>query len=124
MNRLTSEQRAEALRLHRGGMTLQGIMDRFNCSYESARRAVDPAWARQRQEQVNEARRRRALGKEPAPGKGGRLYARAETTKTGRVSPEDIQARLREVPSDTRSLTAVLLGDPLPGRSALDRGAS
>lgn len=30
---------------------------------------------------------------------------------------------LRKVPPDTRSLTARIAGDPLPGRSALDRRA-
>lgn len=33
----------------------------------------------------------------------------------------DIAARLAKVPPGTRSLSARLLGDPLPGRSALDK---
>jgi hypothetical protein len=33
----------------------------------------------------------------------------------------DLMARLAEIPSDTRGLTARTFGDPLPGRSALDR---
>lgn len=33
----------------------------------------------------------------------------------------DAERRLREVPPDTRDLTARICGDPLPGRSALDR---
>jgi hypothetical protein len=36
-----------------------------------------------------------------------------------RTSIEDIEARLAEIPADTRSLTARLFGDPLPERSAL-----
>lgn len=39
----------------------------------------------------------------------------------GRPSPEDIAARLAEIPEDTRDLTGRLMGDPLPGRSAQDR---
>lgn len=31
------------------------------------------------------------------------------------------EALMNEIPEDTRSLTASLMGDPLPGRSALDR---
>lgn len=34
---------------------------------------------------------------------------------------EELAARLAEIPADTRSLTARIFGDPLPGRSALDR---
>lgn len=33
----------------------------------------------------------------------------------------DVDARLAEVPEDTRSVSGHILGDPLPGRSALDR---
>lgn len=40
---------------------------------------------------------------------------------TGRVSQETLEARLAEIPEDTRDLTARLMGDPLPGRRAIDR---
>lgn len=33
----------------------------------------------------------------------------------------DILARQAEIPADTRTLTAIMFGDPLPGRSAMDR---
>jgi hypothetical protein len=32
----------------------------------------------------------------------------------------DLAARLAEIPPDTRSLTARICGDPIPGRRALD----
>jgi hypothetical protein len=39
-----------------------------------------------------------------------------------RVSSEDFAARLAEIPKfDNRSLIGQIVGDPLPGRSALDR---
>ncbi len=38
-----------------------------------------------------------------------------------RATRAEIEARRREIPEDTRSMTACLMGDPLPGRSALDR---
>lgn len=40
---------------------------------------------------------------------------------SSRPKPEDIEARWAEIPADTRNLTARIFGDPLPGRSALDR---
>lgn len=38
-----------------------------------------------------------------------------------RPNLSDVAARLAEIPADTRSLTARIFGDPLPGRSALHR---
>lgn len=43
------------------------------------------------------------------------LHPRSSVTKI------DWAARLAEIPRDTRSLTARIFGDPLPGRSAFDR---
>lgn len=37
-------------------------------------------------------------------------------------SAEELREKLRSIPRDTRDLTGKLCGDPLPGRSALDRG--
>ena len=39
-----------------------------------------------------------------------------------RVPPAVAAKQLASIPADRRNLTARLLGDPLPGRSALDRG--
>lgn len=36
----------------------------------------------------------------------------------------DIEARLAEIPVDNRDLTGRLMGDPLPGRSALAKRGS
>lgn len=41
-----------------------------------------------------------------------------------RLSPAEIARALATVPLDTRSIQARFLGDPLPGRSALDRRRS
>lgn len=38
-----------------------------------------------------------------------------------KAKDDEYEARKSEVPTDTRTLTQTLLGDPLPGRSALDR---
>lgn len=55
-----------------------------------------------------------------------RLRNRARDNRTdrpgaGRPDPETVAARLAEIPPDTRTITGYLMGDPLPGRSALDR---
>lgn len=62
-------------------------------------------------------RRNRAIEREAAAAKraaGLRYFGE-------RVQREDIEARMAEIPYDTRDLTARIFGDPLPGRSALDR---
>ena len=45
--------------------------------------------------------------------------------EAGRQAKACAENRLAEIPPDTRDLTGTILGDPLPGRSALDqmRGA-
>jgi len=35
--------------------------------------------------------------------------------------PDELAARLAEIPDDTRTITGRICGDPVPGRSALDR---
>lgn len=46
------------------------------------------------------------------------------TYPTGKIPREVWEARLAEIPQDVRNLTQRICGDPLPGRSALDRRAS
>ena len=60
---------------------------------------------------------RRWAGSEPE----GLDYARWEKTGVSEAETHEYEARLREVPDDTRDLTARVCGDPLPGRSALAR---
>lgn len=53
---------------------------------------------------------------------GERRYnARIYTASANRVSEEERRARQAAIPPDTRSITGFLLGDSLPGRSALDQ---
>lgn len=49
---------------------------------------------------------------------------RTTKTDTLNVGPtaEELRERFRAIPKDTRDLTSKICGDPLPGRSALDRG--
>jgi hypothetical protein len=41
--------------------------------------------------------------------------------KRFRPSPAELRAAVLAIPKDTRDITGVILNDPLPGRSALDR---
>lgn len=120
--KLTEEQIEEARRRRANGVTFSAIEADMGVSRDTIRRALSPDWAEKRREQVRIARRRREK------------LAYGHFTKTGRVSctinvdryrpsPGEIAELLKLVPPDTRDLTGVLCGDPLPGRSALDRRA-
>ena len=69
-------------------------------------------WRRQQQKQ--RAEEKAATDAKRAAG----LSARGQRSPTWL---SDLEARLAEIPEDTRDLTAVVMGDPLPGRSALDK---
>ena len=104
--RKISDETKEAIRdLRARGMTWLDISNRFGVSYTTARCICDPVYA------ANEAERRR------------RWTIRHEQ----KMELQRAQAAgkpkeyLPPVPRDTRDLTARIMGDPLPGRSALDR---
>ena len=75
------------------------------------RRKFDPEWHR----------RRLARDKKYRDGNGGYRVAHTVDDPRSTARDVDIAARLAEIPPDTRSLTAYLFGDPLPGRRAIDR---
>jgi len=109
---LTLEQIEEARQLHARGWTFRRIGERLGCAFHTVKRVLDPDYAVKRRIAVREARQIR----EPSlPRKTARENATAVSVK------EDAAARLAEIPKDTRSLTGILCGDPLPTRSALDR---
>ena len=111
---LTPEQIEEASRLADAGWTYARIGERFGCAYGTIRLVLDADYAVNRRIGARETRQRRYKPEKRAS-KTARENATAVSVK------EDAAARLAEIPSDTRSLTARLAGDPLPGRSALDR---
>lgn len=99
--KLTQEETQEARQMARSGVGFDVIAQRFGCHAQTVRRAVDPEYGERRRETVRQNRLSHG-------------YA-------ARATEADWRSRLAEVPRDTRDLTAHLLGDPLPGRSALDR---
>lgn len=89
--------RVEARRLRSKGMSWPQIASEIGVATTTARRMV---------------------------GTGGRI-AFPDRRYTARIDDRPLAAVLmRRIPEDTRSLTARIAGDPLPGRSAADREAS
>jgi len=95
----------------KAGSTWKAAVAVSGMSYFKFRVAVDPGYRVVRRAAVNVRRRKRG-------GKSSSSNAhRTERT----VTPAEALVALAGVPADDRSLTGRLLGDPLPGRSALDR---
>lgn len=97
-------------------MNWREIGDCFGVHPETVRRAIDQQYRVRRAEQKAQRKaERRMLEKE------GVDRASAGWCMDRRQVRSDVEARMAEIPRDTRDLTARVCGDPLPGRSALDR---
>ncbi len=110
-----SKQRVEAMRAK--GMPWQAIANECGVSAERLRKAIDPEFARKMKAKSRRDYQKLML----ANAESGILVYAGINGSVRRPSREDIEARLAEIPSDTRGLTARIMGDPLPGRRALDR---
>lgn len=109
---------ARELRIH--GKNWREIGDAVKRSSETVRRAIDPDFREFRQRQVNAARDRRT-GKEPRPARYIQSLGNHVVTSMREIAPPEVLAerdRRSELP---RTIGMLLLGDPLPGRSALER---
>lgn len=109
---LSDEQIKQAKKLRAAGWTWTRLGQKFGCAWETVRRRIDPEYAEFRKQQINRARGVHRIG-DVAP-----LLRERATRADVRHSAESL---MDDVPADTRDLTARMLGDPLPGRSALDQ---
>jgi hypothetical protein len=102
---MTEDQikRAREMRRPPNPMTYKAIAAVFGVHLSTARRHVLEGEPQRRREREREARREREK----------RVICSAAIERDARVL-------LAQIPEDTRDLTAVAFGDPLPGRSALD----
>lgn len=127
---LTKTQRETAVKMYQRGITPTEIGDQYGVSaayiVQTARRAGAAAQCPKLATACQIAKRRRASLKKSAEEKEMSALRRAAGL-TNHAAPsqlirQDVVERLMaEIPSDTRGLTAYFFGDPLPGRSALDR---
>lgn len=108
--RVTDEQSAEMARLLAAGMNYTDIGIKVGLSPDTVKRHTDPDYYRYRTARKVEAQRRKAAAQKQAfP--GGILHDAVDS----RALKSDVAARLAEIPEDdNRSLTAMLMGDPMP----------
>ncbi len=100
---------SKALDLKSMGLKWETIAKRLGVGSDGLKRRLDPEYRHRRNLQIQEAQFRRDNGET-------RMYNIAS-----RVPMSEIYRLLDTVPADTRSLTGRACGDPLPGRSALDK---
>lgn len=105
-------ERAAMLRAE--GQSWSRIKREVRVSADALRMRLEPGFAAARREK--DRRRRARLMAEAGLG-AGRGAGQVQRTMT----PDEARRAIESVPMDTRDLTARLLGDPLPGRSALDK---
>lgn len=106
--RMTKEQRDQAKVLFRSGQSLAEIAKFLDFTVPSIRRVVDEAYAAKRRAQINSARH--------SPTKSALHDSAPERVHPDRLATKlDAEARLAEIPDDTRNFTAQMFGDPIPG---------
>lgn len=108
MTPLPPEIMAKAKRMLAAGASWNAISRATGKNRETIQRRLDPEYAFNRDKGIQEARAlRRQTG--------------VSRRRTAASTNADAERALQALPLDTRPLTARLLGDPLPGRSALDK---
>lgn len=108
--RLTKAQLHRAERYRAAGIPWRVIAASLGVGEPTIRRELQPGYQEMRRETWRRQRQRVDYSS-PA----GELHA-----SQNRLPPAVIAKVIATVPADTRSFTARLFGDPLPGRSALD----
>lgn len=107
--KLTAEQIAQARQWQAGGRNYAWMTEQLGCTADTIRRVLDPEWAEKRNAGIraNRAVRRgdkSASGRELRPIIPVTVLFDRERRLSAKVTPN-----------------MTILGDPLPGRSALDR---
>lgn len=103
----TSELLEQAVSLRRLGLKWETVAKRLEVGRDGLQRRLDPVYRDKRNQQLREAQARRDN--------------RPLTDLTARIADDQLERLRATVPRDTRGFTARVCGDPLPGRSALDK---
>lgn len=104
-----------AAKMIAAGVKWPAISAATGLSSDAIRRQLDPGYAKHRN--AGKAESRAAARKARTARSGGEHV----THYVSKIPPAEAERALRSIPADTRTRSARLLGDPLPGRSALDR---
>lgn len=106
--RMTESQKAEMRRMYEGGMTRSAIQKHFGVHWYTVLRAISS------RPPVRGVGTRRYTRWSSYPASGGRRES------IGPEVPTEVLAERNRAYAAPVSLTAMVMGDPLPGRSALE----
>jgi hypothetical protein len=120
MRKLNEKQIEEAGRMRLSGKSWREIGRAFSVREETVMKAVDPFEAERIRQRFRDWRARNPRTSSNSP----RSTSLQPQSLAGRPERDEVEARRAEIPEDTRGLTAWMMGDPLPGRSALDQKRS
>lgn len=116
-NPLTKHQIKDAKRRLEAGELMSHIARRLHVRHDWLKCLIDPEHdAKRRASRRESARRRRQKEPKHAPVHHPEVHVRV-------IVPHDVLFERERARSQIQSLSAFLMGDPLPGRSALDRMA-
>ncbi len=101
--------KARAKSLQSSGFTVTEIASELGIHRQTARFLID--------EEAYQISLKK--GREYNVGARIRIKEATSTNAESRIKPEVFAARIAEIPADTRSKTGIIMGDPLPARSAL-----
>lgn len=111
--RITDKQVERATKLLADGHSWRAIAAEVGASHDGIRRRVDPKYRAMKNEASNKANRRYSSTYYGSTGVSANVHSKRP--------PEEVIAECAMAHARRRSLTAEVLGDPLPGRSALDK---
>lgn len=114
VSKITIPQANQARRMREEGISWTAIGREFLCKPETIRRHIDLEWATRERERKRNNKKNQQSQKPKAP-------TVISHPVRGKISQLEIAAAIAKIPKDTRTSTSKWLGDPLPGRSALDQ---
>lgn len=112
---MIAREREAVIALHNGGFDAKAIARTLSLGLDGVLRIVDPEWAEKRRDAINR-NRKSVAGNTPKS-----INPARAKVESFRPSAEQVDRLRRLIPPDTRDITGVLCGDPLPTRSALDK---
>lgn len=116
---LSHERIEQAKALRQSGVPWEEICDRLGCSKYTLKSVLVEGWRKARTARVRHNRRLKRGGYAPRPPLQKSHVV--DDYQRPRIPPETLADRDRRAQLAHRDLTAVLMGDPPPGMSALDR---
>ena len=111
MSKLIGRKLEAAKVMRDNGSSFTGIAKCFGTTFHFVKCSLDPEYLVNRAKGTAIARRK----------KSGVVRSSSNNVVTNKHTRADAEKLIIQIPKDTRTFTQAFCGDPLPGRSALDK---